>query len=789
MIELEIDGKKVEAEPGSMIIQVADAAGVYIPRFCYHKKLSIAANCRMCLVEIEKVGKPVPACATPISQGMRVFTKSEKALAAQRAVMEFLLINHPLDCPICDQGGECELQDLALGYGDDISRYTEGKRAVDDENLGSLIATDMTRCIHCTRCVRFGTEVAGMRELGTVWRGEHMEIKTFVGKSLSSEVSGNIIDLCPVGALTSKPYRYTARAWELQQRPTIAPHDCLGSHQYVHVRRNEIMRVVPRANEAINETWLADRDRFSYTGLKSEDRLYQPMVKQSGRWQAVSWDVALEYALEGLKKVAAVQGLDQLAGIISPNATLEESYLFQGLLRGLGCHNIDHRLRQTDFADQDHLPLYPGLTTKIADLEQQKTILIVGANIRQEQPLLALRLRKASLKGAQLFSVNPIDYEVNFSLNQKLICHPLLLPEMLAGIVKAIVAKQGIAVPADIAEQLQAIQVNEQQQVIAEALSSDQPSAILLGAIAQQHPQAATLRNLANWLAELTGARVSLLTEGANTAGAWIAGAVPHRGAVGLMQEKTGQTMAQLFAEPRKAYTFFNVEPEQDCANPKQVTQALQQADFVVAFTPYNTSYLQQYADVLLPIAHHTETSGTYVNAEGQWQSFAAVVSAPEQVKPGWKVLRVLANLADLAGFNYTASTEIRDEVQAMLAKHSLKNDKVKPQLKLNLTYTKPPLTRITEWPMYRVDGLVRRAIPLQQAASHESLGIRINSKMIEQLQLTENSLATLEQAGEKVNLPVILDERIPEGCALIAGGFAETEILAESFGAITIHV
>ena len=788
MIELEIDGKKVEAEPGNMIIQVADAMGVYIPRFCYHKKLSIAANCRMCLVEVEKIGKPVPACATPISQGMRVFTKSEKALAAQRAVMEFLLINHPLDCPICDQGGECELQDLALGYGDDLSRYTEGKRAVDDENLGSLIATDMTRCIHCTRCVRFGTEVAGMRELGTVWRGEHMEIKTFVGKSLTSEVSGNIIDLCPVGALTSKPYRYTARAWELQQRYTIAPHDCLGSHLNVHVRRNEVMRVVPRESEAINETWLSDRDRFSYTGLKSEDRLNQPMIKQSGHWQSVSWEVALEYMLEALKKVIAVQGPEQAAGIISPSATLEESYLFQRLLRGLGCPNIDHRLRQTDFADQDSMPLYPGLKVKIADLEQQRAVLIIGANVRQEQPLLALRLRKANLKGAQIFCINPIDYQVNFNLNQKLICHPTLLPEMLAGIIKAILVKQAIDAPATIAEQLKSIQVTEQQQAIAEALSVNQPSTILLGAIAQQHPQAATLRSLASLLAELTGASVNLLTEGANTAGAWLAGAVPHRGAVGLTQDKLGQTIAELFAEPRKAYVLFNVEPAQDCANPKQVTKALQQADLVVALTPYNTPYLQQHADVLLPIAHHAETSGTYVNAEGEWQSFAAVVSAPEQVKPGWKVLRVLGNLADLADFNYTASTEIRDELQGMLANHSLKVAK-QVQPRINLAYTKHPLTRITEWPMYRVDGLVRRALPLQQAASHDSVGIRINSKMIEQLQLAEGGLATVEQAGESVTLPVILDERIPQGCALIAGGFAETEVLAESFGAITIHV
>lgn len=785
MIEIEIDGKKVEAEPGSMLIQAADAAGVYIPRFCYHKKLSIAANCRMCLVEVEKVGKPVPACATPISQGMRVFTKSEKALAAQRAVMEFLLINHPLDCPICDQGGECELQDMAMGYGEDVSRYTEGKRAVDDENLGSLIATDMTRCIQCTRCVRFGTEVAGLRELGTVWRGEQMEIKTFVGKSLASEVSGNIIDLCPVGALTSKPYRFSARPWELQQRHSIAPHDCLGSNLNIHIRRNEVMRVVPRDNESINETWLSDRDRFSYTGLKSEDRLLQPMIKQVGRWQPVSWEMALEYATDGLTKVIGVQGAEQLAGIISPSATVEESYLFQKLLRGLGSANIDHRIRQTDFADQDSMPLYPGLNIKITEIETQKTILLIGSNVRHEQSLLALRIRKASLKGGQVFCINPIDYQFNFTVNGKIICHPATLVKQLASVVKAVADKQGAELPIE----LKAIQALPEHITIAEALQAKQPAAIFLGAIAQQHPQAATLRSLVNLLGQLTGASINFLTEGANTAGAWLAGAIPHRGSVGMKQAKQGQTVKQLFAEPKKAYLLFNIEPEQDCANPKCVTKALQQADFVIAFTSYVTPYLEQHADVLLPIAAFTETSGTYVNVEGSWQSFAAVTLASEQVKPGWKILRVLGNLLELDGFNYTTSTEIRDELQGMLIHHKAEiSPEVKPVIQIQPEFERAELTRITEWPMYRGDSLLRRAQPLQQAASHEPVGVRVNSHVAAQLQLVAGTAVTIEQAGEQVNLPVIIDERVPDGCALIAGGSSETSNLAESFGAITIH-
>lgn len=789
MLEIEIDGKKIETEPGSMIIQAADASGVYIPRFCYHKKLSIAANCRMCLVEVEKIGKPVPACATPVSQGMKIFTKSEKALAAQRAVMEFLLINHPLDCPICDQGGECELQDLALGYGDDISRYAERKRAVDDENLGSLIATDMTRCIHCTRCVRFGAEVAGMRELGTVWRGEHMEIKTYVDKSLVSEVSGNIIDLCPVGALTSKPYRFTARAWELQQRPAIAPHDCLGSNLNVHVRRQEVMRVVPRTNEAINETWLSDRDRFSYTGLNSDDRLLQPMVKRDERWHEVSWEDALTYVKANLQKSIAAHGPEQLAGLISPNATVEEHYLFQKIIRDLGSSNIEHRIRQTDFADQASMPLYPGFNDKIADLENKKVILIINTNIRHELPLAAIRLRKASLAGAQIFSISSIDYGHNFTVNAKVICHPTDLVQQLAGLVKAVSLQQDKVLPSDIAEQLKHIEPTAEQQLIAQALlQENQSGAILIGAQAQQHPQASAIRLLAKLLAEFTGASNNLLTEGANTAGAWVAGAIPHRGALGITQSQPGQTYNELLTDPKKAYLIYNIEPEQDCANPAQISTVLQQAELVVAFTAHNTAYLQQHANVMLPTALFTETSGTYVNAEGLWQSFAAVTPAPEQVKPGWKVLRVLGNLLELTNFNYDNSIEIRDELQNMLANHHAVIEKP-ASVSIELSPERSKITRITEWPMYRVDNIVRRAMPLQQAASHELLGVRMNSQMAKQLDLAEGTVVNIQQNSGQARLSVIVDERVPNECVYIANGFAETSHLAESFGAVTIHV
>ncbi len=795
MIELEIDGKKVSAEPGSMIIQVADTNGQYIPRFCYHKKLSIAANCRMCLVEVEKVGKPVPACATPISQGMRVFTKSSKALAAQRAVMEFLLINHPLDCPICDQGGECELQDMALGYGDDISRFSEKKRAVDDENLGSLIATDMTRCIHCTRCVRFGTEVAGMRELGTLWRGEHMEIKTFVGKSLASEVSGNIIDLCPVGALTSKPYRYTARAWELQQRPSIAPHDCLGAHINVHVRRDQVMRVVPKANEQVNETWASDRDRFSYTGLYSDDRLSSPMLKQVGRWQEVSWEVALQHVADELKKTIGLHGPQQLAGIISPSATLEEQYLFAQIIRGLGSHNLDHRIRQTDTADQNSMPLIPGFIISIAEMELQKSVLLIGCHIQHEQPLLAIRLRKASLQGAAIMAINPMNFAHSFDLHQHVVCHPMDMVQQLGGIVKALSELNNKPLPATLGDSLAQIEISAQHKEIAKSLSQQQPAALILGALAEQHPQAALLRQLAYYIAELSSAdssasssaSINFLTAGSNSAGAWLAGCVPHRKPAGLATHDIGLTASESFEQKLKSYVLFGLEPEQDCANPMQVTQSLAAADSVIALTAYKSDYLLQHADVLLPIGLFNETSGTFINVAGQWQSFAAVTPAKEQVKPGWKVLRVLANLLDLPGFDYTASTEIRDELQKLSAHHGF-NQTARHELSLPQAMPKAAITRLSEWPMYRVDSVVRRALPLQQAASHEPVGLRINSMLAQRLSLHAGDKVQVKQGEGQANLTVIVDERVPENCALIAAGFPETHQLADSFGEITIH-
>ena len=447
MVKIEIDGKPIHAPDGAMIIEVADEVGIPIPRFCYHKHLSIAANCRMCLVEVDKVKKPVPACATPVTEGMRVYTKSKVAVDAQRGTMEFLLINHPLDCPICDQGGECDLQELSIGYGSDVSRYNENKRVVRDKNLGSLISTDMTRCIHCTRCVRFGQEVAGLMELGATGRGEHMEIGTYVEHAMTSEVSGNVIDLCPVGALTSKPYRYTSRPWELTSFDSTAPHDCLGSNIQVQIRDGEVMRVLPRENNDVNLTWLSDRDRFSYQGLNSSDRLKTPMIKQDGEWCETDWETALQFTVSGLRSVMTRGGADGLGALISPSATTEEMYLLQKLMRGLGSAHIDHRLRQLDFSDQDLAPAFPSLGIPLQKLDDLGAALLIGSNIRKEQPVAAIRLRRAALKGGRMMFINPVNYDFNFPVHTRITVDPVQMEHELAGVAAAMLNVTGLTPP------------------------------------------------------------------------------------------------------------------------------------------------------------------------------------------------------------------------------------------------------------------------------------------------------------------------------------------------------
>ncbi len=779
-IEIEIDGKPLKAKPNSMVIQVADEAGIYIPRFCYHKELSVAANCRMCLVEMEKSPKAVPACATPIMPGMKIFTRSPKALAAQKAVMEFLLINHPLDCPICDQGGECELQDLSLGYGSANSYFTFGKRSVADEDIGPLIETEMTRCIQCTRCVRFGDEIAGLRELGATGRGEHMEIGTYVQHAIHSEVSGNIIDLCPVGALTSKPFRYTARAWELNQFPSIAPHDCLGTNIHVHTRTGKVMRVVSRENKETNGTWIADRERYSYLGLYHGDRLTKPMIREHGVWKDTDWQTALEFAVKGLQDVIHQDGAEQVGALATPNSTTEEFFLLQKIMRQLGSSNIDHRLRQIDFSDQDSFSLFPELEVPIADLENCSTFLLVGSNLQKEQPLAAISVRKATLKGASVFAVNMMDYRFNFKVADKKIAAPHEFVFALSGIAKAFLPELS---------ELSDVLVTEQDRLIAERLRAGEKTVILLGALALNHPQAALIRWLAHHIAKASHGAFGILTEGGNASGAWLSGAVPHRAAGGDSLQQAGMDAQTMLQQARQAYLLLNVEPEFDCANPRMTIEALEAAKFVVSLSVFKSPALERFANVILPVGPFTETAGTLVNAAGQWQSFRGVANAYEESRPAWKVLRVMGNLFHLQGFDYESAEEVLQELKLLLKQSPAHAKEFKG------TKVKKPgnfLSRIGEIPIYAIDGLTRRAEALQATQSiieGDLAAVRVHSKTVEELGLRSLDVAKVQQNGCEIRLPVIIDDRVPLRAAYIAGGIKATQDLGELLGPVEISV
>ena len=705
LVNMEINGVPVKARKGEMIIRVTDAHGAYVPRFCYHDKLSVAANCRMCLVDVEKAPKPLPACATPVAEGMKVFTRSPRAIGAQKATMEFLLINHPLDCPICDQGGECELQDLAMGFGRDVSRFNERKRVVPDENLGPLIATDMTRCIHCTRCIRFTEEIEGYQELGMIGRGEQMKVRVAIERTVDHELSGNVIDLCPVGALVSKPYRFRARAWEMTSHPLVSPHDGVGTNLFGHVLRGKVMRVIPRENEAINETWIADRDRFSYEGIYSEDRVTAPMLREGGKWIAVDWARALDETAAGLRAHA-----DSLGILASSSSTVEELYLLSRLARGLGVNNIDHRLRQRDVRDQEADPRFPSLGMRIADIDGLQGLLIVGSNLRREAPILAHRVRKAARGGAKVALLNPAAFEYLFPVAASSVVAPRQWVSELAAILSAATAGSQQAVPEHLAAAVSAAQVNDSHRALAATLQSGERRAIWLGALVLRHPAFAELRALAAALAQITGATLGVLAEGANAAGAYLAGAVPHREAGGEARRTPGLAAPQMLGQPLKSYVLFGgVEPWIDSLD-SRARKALSAAERLVAITPFASETLREVAHVILPIATFAETSGTYVNLEGVWQSFAGVASPLGEARPAWKVLRVLGNLLTLGGFEYQSSEEVRDELRRLCGdaapgvyegRHSV-NDTT-------------PSGSVVDVNMYQVDAIVRRAPSLQR--------------------------------------------------------------------------
>jgi NADH-quinone oxidoreductase subunit G len=779
-VTIEIDGRACEATPGEMVIEVTDREGIAIPRFCYHKKLSIAANCRMCLVEVEQNGrpfpKPVPACSTPVCAGLRVMTRSPLALEAQKGTMEFLLINHPLDCPICDQGGECELQDMAMGYGQDLSRYTEGKRVVRDEDLGALIATDMTRCIHCTRCVRFGAEIAGLRELGATGRGEHVRIGTFVEHTMAHELSGNVIDLCPVGALTSKPFRFKARAWELTQADGLAPHDGLGTNIHLHLRRNQVLRVHPRENEAINETWIADRDRFSYEGLYTEDRLLSPLVKKDGAWQAIGWSEALQLAATQLKAAGP-----SLGALISPAATLEEMYLAQKLTRGLGSPDIDSRLRQQDFRGDATDPLLPWLGATIAEVEKQGAILLVGSDIRAEVPLLAHRIRKAAIDGeARVFTINPYKLTLTFPVDQ-FAGTPTANLQDLAAIAKALDATGAGGIQDLIAD----ARPDDRHAASAMALRQADRGLILLGALAAAHPDYALLKALANAIARAARVEVGFLPSAANAVGAHLAGALPQVEPGAKAVVSPGADAAALLAQPRKAYLLWNVEPGHDLGDPALAAKGLGKADFVLACVTHRGASIEAVADLMLPIAAFAETSGTLVNAEGTWQEFRGVVTPSGEARPGWKVLRVLGNLLNLAGFDQDSSAQVAGEVRDVSAG-------VTPSNAPRGDVTAMPAATASLWrvgnvPLYRLDALVRRAAALQRAPGAGCFSVHLHPDQATALGLAAGDAVTISQGEAVARSKVSLDTAVPLGCARIPAAVAGSETLGVQIGPVAV--
>ncbi|MFZ6767659.1 NADH-quinone oxidoreductase subunit NuoG [Undibacterium sp. Di26W] len=766
MVEIEIDGKKVEVQEGSMVMDAANKLGTYIPHFCYHKKLSIAANCRMCLVEVEKAPKPLPACATPVTAGMIVRSSSDKAVKAQKAVMEFLLINHPLDCPICDQGGECQLQDLAVGYGGTASRYEEEKRVVFHKDVGPLVSMEeMSRCIHCTRCVRFGQEIAGVMELGMLNRGEHSEITSFVGKTVDSELSGNMIDLCPVGALTSKPFRYSARTWELSRRKSVSAHDGLGSNLIVQVKNNKVMRVVPLENEEINECWISDKDRFSYEALNSTERLTKPMIKQGGEWQETDWQTALEYVAHGLRNVKHEHGADAIAAVAAPSATLEELTLLQRVVRGLGSDNVDFRLRQSDFALNSAIK--PWLGTSIAKFAQLKNVFVIGSFLRKDHPLLAARLRQSVKMGAKLSILHATDDELLIKLANNAVVAPSLWAAFLAEVAVAVATKKEIAKPAG----LEAVQASAKAEAIAASLLAGK-AGVFLGNTASYHPEASQLHALAQWIAENAGSEFGYLTEAANTVGGYLANAIPANNA------------KPVFTQAKKAYIVLHAEPLLDSAYPVQAKAALDQADMVVVMSPFKHG--AEYADVLLPVSPFTETAGTFVSCEGRAQSFHGVVKPLGDTRPAWKVLRVLGNLLGLENFDFETAEAVRDTVltQADLTVQLNNLAKIAPAVSANAS---SGLERIADVGIYSTDAIVRRAESLQLTADARAPQAWISLAEAGKLGIAEGDMVRLSKTGSTL-IPVGIDKSLPDNVVRIAAGHTLTANLDGMFGAIKLE-
>jgi NADH-quinone oxidoreductase subunit G len=767
MVEIEIDGKLVEVKEGSTVIQAAQSIGTYIPHFCYHKKLSIAANCRMCLVEVEKAPKPVPACATPVNKGMKIFTRSEKAVNAQKSVMEFLLINHPLDCPICDQGGECQLQDLTMGYGKSTSRYQEEKRVVFHKNVGPLISMEeMSRCIHCTRCVRFGQEIAGVMELGMLGRGEHSEITSFVGQTVDSEMSGNMIDICPVGALTSKPFRYAARTWELGRKKSLSPHDSMGSNTIIQTKSDRVMRVVPFENEAINECWISDKDRFAYEGLNSEDRLQQPLIKQNGEWLETDWQSALEYVASGLSGVKADHTGKSIAAIAHPMSSVEELYLLHKLIKELGSDDVETRLRQMDPIND--IPV-PWLGRPIAELEKLQKAFIIGSFLRKDHPLIATRLRKATKAGLQVLRMDTGADDWLMPTQSM-----TLAPSKWLAAIQAVAAE--VATAKSMPVPLNMTQSDVQAKLFAQALLSGDQKSIFIGNTALAHPQATQIIAWAQWIADQTGAALGFLGDGANFVGAKLIGA-------------TGKGIQPILDGSKKAVVLYQVEPSMDLANPAMAREALLQAQTVIAMSSFISDDLLDLADVILPITPYTEQAGTYINIVGDVQTAQASVRPLGQARPGWKVLRVLGDLLKLDGFQFNAVDEVMNAALGGLDIPGSLSNRTQVSLGQGQTSTTTGIERVADLPIYFSDSIVRRAPSLHLTVdSKNALKAGLSPELFAQFGLKEGDAIKVSQGNYSVVLPATLQKGLASGVVRIATGTPASAELGSSFGELIVE-
>lgn len=782
MLEIEIDGKQLQVPDGCTVMEAATTVGAYVPHFCYHKKLSIAANCRMCLVQVEKAPKPLPACATPVTNGMKVWTHSEQAVKAQKGVMEFLLINHPLDCPICDQGGECQLQDLSVGYGGVESRYKEEKRVVGNKDLGPLVSTDMTRCINCTRCVRFTTEIAGLMELGQAFRGEHAEIMPFVEKTVDSELSGNIIDLCPVGALTSKPFRFGARAWEMSRRKSVSPHDSLGSNLVVQVKHDSVKRVLPLENEAINECWLTDKDRFSYEALNSSERVTQPMLKQGGQWIETDWQTAIEYVANGLKSVKAEFGADAIGALASPHSTLEELYLVQHLVRGLGSGNVDFRLRQSDFSADIQRSGAPWLGMPVAEISSLDRLFLIGSFFRKDHPLIAQRVRQAAKRGLKVSALNPVFDDWQLPVANSICVSPQEMLVALAKVVKALAEQTGREMSVQFVDVCASLVVDEVSLAIANSLGSGRRVAVWLGNYAMQHERAAELHVLAQEIARLSNGSVGVLGEAANSVGGYVAGAVPFGGIA-------GKNVVEMLASPLKAYVLLGLDVELDFANGVAASNAMKNAEMVVVLSAFKSQSALDLADVILPIATFTETAGVFVNCEGRAQSFFPVVKSMGESRPAWKVLRVLGETLCLDGFDF-------EKVEDVRSKLLLDDGKVDPSKLSNSVVVKlgplssalPGIQRVADIPIYAADPIARRSAPLQATADAKVPEACLNSGMMDRLGLQSGMMVRVRSASGEISIVVSCDDGVADGCVRLAGAHPTTAPLGSLHGEISLE-